>query len=77
MEDKRLYELLANAVICFKRCMSPFSHNQLLKHDVKSDECRGLSYQIGSIIEEWLYIIEDPKTVDELLKRFEEENKDA
>ena len=59
---ERMNELLKNAIICFNECRSPFSHHELSRMDVTSDECFVLSELIASRLQGTLPI-EKPYTV--------------
>ena len=63
---ERMNELLKNAIICFNECRSPFSHHELSKMDVTSDECGALSEFIASRLQGTLPI-EEPYTVTKYL----------
>jgi len=52
MRTERLIELLAYAKVCFDKCTNPFETVHLAKMNVTSDECRDLSAEIASIIED-------------------------
>lgn len=61
MDKKRLLELLSYAEVCFERCTNPFARIHLLKEDISADECRDLSNQIASIINEWINYLYSPE----------------
>ena len=67
MKRKRLLELLANASVCFDRCMNPFSHSQLVKYKVTLDECRDLSELIALTIRECMRELEDEAVVSQFI----------
>lgn len=52
MKPERLLELLAYAKVCFEKCTNPFETVHLAKLKVTVDECKDLSAEIGSIIED-------------------------
>lgn len=52
MKTERLLELLAYAKVCFEKCTNPFETVHLAKLKVTADECRDLSAEIASIIED-------------------------
>ncbi len=62
----RMNELLKNAIICFEEVRSPFSHHELSRMDVTSDECFALSELIASRLEGTLPI-EKPYTITKYL----------
>ena len=55
--DKRMIDLLSNAVSCFDKMYSPFCHEELSKMEVTADECKDLSSTIADIIK--CYISEE------------------
>lgn len=68
MNEKRLLELLVNAIVCFERCSSPFSLSQLSKRNITANECRDLSNQIASILEEWISEMYEYKEIEKALE---------
>jgi hypothetical protein len=52
VKPERLLELLAYAKVCFEKCTNPFETAHLAKMNVTADECRDLSAEIASIIED-------------------------
>jgi len=69
-DKRRLFELIAHAVVCFERCSNPFAPKYLIENKVTADECRDLSHQLASILEEWLFEMEDIHVIRGLLERF-------
>lgn len=63
MNGKRLLELLAYAKVCFDKCTNPFETMHLSKKQVTADECRDLSAEIASIIEDAMSDMFDPWVV--------------
>jgi hypothetical protein len=52
VKPERLLELLAYAKVCFEKCTNPFETVHLAKLKVTAEECRELSVDIASIIED-------------------------
>lgn len=50
----RMTTLLINAAKCFRECYSPFSHEELSKMEVTSEECYQLSVVIADAIENFV-----------------------
>jgi hypothetical protein len=74
MEKKRELELLAYAKVCFDKCTSLFETIHLSKKKITADECRDLSFEIGSIIEDALsdYVDKLPEGFKEIREALEQ-----
>lgn len=52
MTPERRQELLAYAAACFEHCTNPFEYVHLVQKKVTADECKDLSQDIASILED-------------------------
>jgi len=79
MTTNRMEELLKNAITCFEEMRSPFSHSELSKHNVTSDECGDLSEIIARRLKSTFPLAEPYTTTKYLasLLRLLEKVKDA
>jgi len=77
MDKQRLLELLSYAKVCFEKCTNPFEITHLRKKNVSANECRDLSDQIGSIIDEWLYGLYSPEEVETVSSQAEQDFKET
>ena len=55
MNKDRFIELLAYAKECFANSTNPFETRHLVKKGVTADECRDLSNEIATIIDDYLF----------------------
>lgn len=51
---KRELELLAYAVVCFRKGTNPFETTHLIKKNVRASECIDLTHEIADILEDEL-----------------------